>query len=208
MTKKKQSRTNRKQVAYTARDEHPKSGDRLMPTTCATCELNLRFCLLSRNCASSFCIFWFIIWSPEKKRNPLKFFWGHNMNSLMDGAHRGCRCQSKVKNSRPRHLHQSTLHLGDTAPCYSTTHHQVTVNDWFRVRSQCAVSSSFCLFLFVRLILEGQPADVLSSSIWEIPASPHSITPGWISVTTPAHLWRLHCCHTAKMCTGPKASPR
>ncbi|XP_010734767.3 uncharacterized protein LOC109136689 isoform X1 [Larimichthys crocea] len=46
------------------------------------------------------------------------------MNSLMDGAHRGCRCQSKVKNSRPRHLHQSTLHLGDTAPCYSTTHHQ------------------------------------------------------------------------------------
>ncbi|XP_044037544.1 uncharacterized protein LOC122869056 isoform X2 [Siniperca chuatsi] len=50
------------------------------------------------------------------------------MNSRMDGdqrlAHRGWQCQSKVKTSRPRHLHQSTLNLGDTAPCYTTTHNQ------------------------------------------------------------------------------------
>ncbi|XP_051244637.1 uncharacterized protein LOC127356685 [Dicentrarchus labrax] len=48
------------------------------------------------------------------------------MSSLMDqsSAHCGCRCQSKAKTSKPRHLHQSTLNLGDTAPSYSTTHNQ------------------------------------------------------------------------------------
>ncbi|KAF1379971.1 hypothetical protein PFLUV_G00181620 [Perca fluviatilis] len=50
------------------------------------------------------------------------------MNSLMNGdqrlAHHGWQCRGKVKNSRSRHLHQSTLNLGDTAPCYTTTHNQ------------------------------------------------------------------------------------
>ncbi|XP_074511872.1 uncharacterized protein LOC141780505 [Sebastes fasciatus] len=50
------------------------------------------------------------------------------MDGLMDGdqrlAHHGWQCQSKAKNSRLRHLHQSTLNLGDAAPCYTTTHSQ------------------------------------------------------------------------------------
>ncbi|XP_045893430.1 uncharacterized protein LOC123961762 isoform X2 [Micropterus dolomieu] len=46
------------------------------------------------------------------------------MDSDQRLAHRGWPCQSKAKTSRPRHLHQSTLNLGDTAPCYTTTHTQ------------------------------------------------------------------------------------
>ncbi|XP_078126697.1 uncharacterized protein LOC144530816 isoform X2 [Sander vitreus] len=50
------------------------------------------------------------------------------MNSLMNGdqrlAHHGWQCRRKAKNSRARHLHQSTLNLGDTAPSYTTTHNQ------------------------------------------------------------------------------------
>ncbi|XP_030262732.1 uncharacterized protein LOC115575075 [Sparus aurata] len=48
------------------------------------------------------------------------------MNSLMDQrlTHNRCRCQSKGKISSPRHLHQSTIDFGDTAPCYTTTHNQ------------------------------------------------------------------------------------
>ncbi|XP_073350530.1 uncharacterized protein [Pagrus major] len=48
------------------------------------------------------------------------------MNSLMDQrlTRHSCRCQSKAKITRPRHLHQSTIHLGDMAPCYTTTHNQ------------------------------------------------------------------------------------
>ncbi|XP_026206005.1 uncharacterized protein LOC113155457 [Anabas testudineus] len=43
----------------------------------------------------------------------------------MNGLAHGCRwCKNKTKKSRPRHLHQSTLNLGDTAPCYITTHDQ------------------------------------------------------------------------------------
>lgn len=53
-----------------------------------------------------------------------------NMNILMNGdqslTHCCRRCQNKAKKSRPRHLHQSTLNLGDTAPCYITTHSQVS----------------------------------------------------------------------------------
>ncbi|XP_026180194.1 uncharacterized protein LOC113140539 [Mastacembelus armatus] len=50
------------------------------------------------------------------------------MNSLLNGNQTLNHCsrhfQSKAKNSRPRHLHQSTLNLGDTAPCYTTIHSQ------------------------------------------------------------------------------------
>ncbi|XP_049926143.1 uncharacterized protein LOC126406058 [Epinephelus moara] len=51
------------------------------------------------------------------------------MNSLLVGDqrlthHHSCQCQSEAKRSRPRHLHQSTLNLGDMAACYTTTHNQ------------------------------------------------------------------------------------
>ncbi|KAK2832954.1 hypothetical protein Q5P01_016843 [Channa striata] len=50
------------------------------------------------------------------------------MNHLLSGNQsltRSCQqCQNKAKNTRPRHLHQSTLNLGDTAPCFTTTHTQ------------------------------------------------------------------------------------
>ncbi|XP_018524116.1 uncharacterized protein LOC108878183 [Lates calcarifer] len=50
------------------------------------------------------------------------------MYSLMNGDQSltlcGRRRHSKTKTYRPRHLHQSTLTLGDTAPCYTTTHTQ------------------------------------------------------------------------------------
>lgn len=56
------------------------------------------------------------------------------MNSLMESdqrfGHHGRRCQSKPKKSRLcRHLHQSTINLGDAAPCYITTHKKVTVKE-------------------------------------------------------------------------------
>ncbi|KAK5913518.1 hypothetical protein CgunFtcFv8_008041 [Champsocephalus gunnari] len=50
------------------------------------------------------------------------------MNSVMVGdqrlTHHGQHCQSKSKSGKRRTLHQSTLDLGDTAPCYTTTHSQ------------------------------------------------------------------------------------
>ncbi|XP_067472305.1 uncharacterized protein [Thunnus thynnus] len=50
------------------------------------------------------------------------------MNSVIDSeqrpSHHSQQCHRKAKNPRPRHLHQSTLNLGDTAPCYTTTHTQ------------------------------------------------------------------------------------
>ncbi|KAK5855778.1 hypothetical protein PBY51_007420 [Eleginops maclovinus] len=50
------------------------------------------------------------------------------MNSVMVRdqrlTHHGRHCQSKSKICRRRTLHQSTLDLGDTAPCYTTTHSQ------------------------------------------------------------------------------------
>ncbi|XP_032393019.1 uncharacterized protein LOC116702749 [Etheostoma spectabile] len=50
------------------------------------------------------------------------------MNSLMNGdlrlAHHDGQCRRKAKNSRVRHLHKSNLILGDTSPCYTTTHNQ------------------------------------------------------------------------------------
>ncbi|XP_042360274.1 uncharacterized protein LOC121956205 [Plectropomus leopardus] len=53
---------------------------------------------------------------------------GVSMNTLRDGdqslTHNCCRCHNKAKKSRLRHLHESTLNLGDMAPCYTTTHKQ------------------------------------------------------------------------------------
>ncbi|XP_076608309.1 uncharacterized protein LOC143333833 [Chaetodon auriga] len=50
------------------------------------------------------------------------------MSRLTDGeqglARCGRRCQWKAKSSRPRHLHQSSLNLGDSAPSCTTTHSQ------------------------------------------------------------------------------------
>ncbi|XP_063326955.1 uncharacterized protein LOC134625634 [Pelmatolapia mariae] len=48
---------------------------------------------------------------------------------MMDGfspasARCGPRCQHKPQRFRPRPMHQSTLSLGDTPPCYTTTHTQ------------------------------------------------------------------------------------
>ncbi|XP_006801973.1 uncharacterized protein LOC102798069 [Neolamprologus brichardi] len=48
---------------------------------------------------------------------------------MMDGfspasARCGPRCQRKPQRFSPRPMHQSTLSLGDTAPCYTTTHTQ------------------------------------------------------------------------------------
>lgn len=67
------------------------------------------------------------------------------MNSLMESdrkfSHHGCHCQAKPKKVRPRHLHQSTLHFGETAPCYITTHSQVPANSLW---SQMIPKSSFC----------------------------------------------------------------
>lgn len=62
------------------------------------------------------------------------------MNSLMESdqrfAHHGRHCQAKPKKVRPRHLHQSTLHFGETAPCYITTHNQVPGNSlWSQMMS-------------------------------------------------------------------------
>ncbi|KAM7387569.1 hypothetical protein PAMA_009946 [Pampus argenteus] len=47
----------------------------------------------------------------------------------MDGdqrlSHHGQQCHRKAQNPRLRHLHESTLSLGDTAaPCYTSTHTQ------------------------------------------------------------------------------------
>ncbi|XP_042077453.1 uncharacterized protein LOC102292662 isoform X2 [Haplochromis burtoni] len=50
-------------------------------------------------------------------------------DETMDGvspasARCGPRCQHKPQRFRPRPMHQSTLSLGDTPPCYTTTHTQ------------------------------------------------------------------------------------
>lgn len=85
---------------------------------------------------------------------------------------------------------------------------QPTVNTWSRGQvgalQSAAASSSLCLFMFVRVTLEGRLTVVLSSSTWEIPASPRSIRPGWISVPTSP----VRCSHTLKRCTGSNASRR
>lgn len=91
-----------------------------------------------------------------------------DMSSLMDGeqtlAHCGGHCQSKAKKSRPRHLHQSTLKLGDAAPCYTTTHNQVgplSITDseesLWGLDSVC--SGIFTLFLLVCQSYSGRSAD-------------------------------------------------
>nr|XP_046271801.1 uncharacterized protein LOC124073549 isoform X2 [Scatophagus argus] len=46
------------------------------------------------------------------------------MEGHQGSAHHSWHCQNKVRTSRLRLLHESTLNLGDTAPCYTTTHHQ------------------------------------------------------------------------------------
>lgn len=147
-----------------------------------------------------------IVWTTKET-----FSWGVDLNSLKESdqrfAHHGWHCQSKPKKSRPRHLHQSTLNLGDAAPCYITTHKQVTVNNWCWINSHRSTVVSFLLFMFVRVILGSQPMDVLSSSTWETPASPPSIRPGWISATTP-HRCSVCCSHTLKRCTGQNTSLR
>lgn len=89
------------------------------------------------------------------------------MNSLMDQrlTHNRCRCQSKGKISSPRHLHQSTIDFGDMAPCYTTTHNQVSllvvVLESGGSVEDDSQSSSFFVFVFVRVILEGLLTDVL-----------------------------------------------
>lgn len=53
----------------------------------------------------------------------------------------GPRCQHKPQRFRLRPMHQSTLSLGDTPPCYTTTHTQVS--------PQCGVSSIQSLFVWL-----------------------------------------------------------
>lgn len=111
-------------------------------------------------CSGSHC-------SLDTNRNPQRFGWGVDMNSLMDQrlTHNRCRCQSKGKISSPRHLHQSTIDFGDTAPCYTTTHNQVSllvvVLESGGSVEDDSQSSSFFVFVFVRVILEGLLTDVL-----------------------------------------------
>ena len=90
------------------------------------------------------------------------------MNSLMDQrlTHNSCRCQSKAKISSPRHLHQSTIDFGDMAPCYTTTHNQVSLllvvlESGGSIQDDSQSSSSLGVFVFVRVILEGLLMDVL-----------------------------------------------
>ena len=73
-------------------------------------------------CASSSLSFWFISCSQDKKRSPEKL----DMDSDQRLSRHGQHCHHKAENSRLRHLHQSTLSLGDAAPCYTTTHTQVS----------------------------------------------------------------------------------
>lgn len=162
------------------------------------------FCLCTSGTAHLFCVF-------SGSCNPL--IWGVDTNGLMESdqkfAHHELHCHSKPKKVRPRHLHQSTLHFGEAAPCYITTHKQVPVKNasWSQIiHSQSAVVS-FCPLVFVRVILGGQLTDVLCTFIWETPASPPSIRPGWISVTSP-HRCSGRCSHTLKRCTATNKSVR
>lgn len=75
------------------------------------------------------------------------------MYSLMNGDQSltlcGQRRHSKTKTYRPRHLHQSTLTLGDTAPCYTTTHTQVSPHHIYtsvnrRMAQRASVTSPVC----------------------------------------------------------------
>ena len=63
------------------------------------------------------------------------------------------------------------------------------------------------LSLLDRVIVAARLTVVLSSSIWEIPASPRSIRHSWISLTA-SQCCRCRCSHTPQMCTGPNTSCR
>lgn len=73
-----------------------------------------------------------------------------NMNSFLNSkdslTHCCQRCQSKTKPIRPRYPHQSTLNLGKTAPCYITTHDQVSPDQVIWMLSQTFVN--VCKLLF------------------------------------------------------------
>ena len=89
------------------------------------------------------------------------------MSSLMDQrlTHSSCRCQTRAKISSPRHLHQSTADFGDMAPCYTTTHNQVSLPVTI-LQPDGSIEddpqySSFGVFVFVRVTVEGLLTDVL-----------------------------------------------